>query len=49
MIEGEWGTKVVAPGGKDQEVITFYLEPGTYDMLCFVPGPDGGKSHLLTA
>ena len=41
MIEGEWETGLAAPGGEDEEVITFDLEPGTYGALCFVGGPDG--------
>ena len=41
MIEGEWETGLAAPGGEDEEVITFDLEPGTYGALCFISGPDG--------
>ena len=32
---------LAAPGGKDEEVVTGDLEPGSYAMLCFIPGPDG--------
>jgi len=41
MIEGIWETGIAAPGGDDDEVITFDLEPGNYGALCFIPGPDG--------
>jgi hypothetical protein len=41
MIEGVWETGIAAPGGEDDEVITFDLAPGNYGALCFLPGPDG--------
>lgn len=41
MLEGDWSTNLAAPGGEDDEVITFDLEPGNYAALCFIPGPDG--------
>ena len=41
MLEGDWNTGLAAPGGEDDEVITFDLEPGNYAALCFVSGPDG--------
>lgn len=41
LIEGVWETGVAAPGGEDEEVITFDLEPGTYGVACFIAGPDG--------
>ena len=48
MIEGEWETVgLAAPGGEDEETITFDLEPGTYGALCFIPGPDGQTPHAF--
>ena len=47
VIEGEWGSKTAAPDGTDEEVVTFDLEPGTYGMVCFVPGPDGAPHAFL--
>jgi hypothetical protein len=41
MIEGDWSTGLAAPGGEDDEVITFDLEPGNYAALCFISGADG--------
>lgn len=41
MIVGEWDTGLAAPGGEDEEVVTFDVEPGNYGALCFVAGPDG--------
>jgi len=41
MIAGDWNTGLAAPGGEDDEAITFDLEPGNYAALCFVSGPDG--------
>jgi hypothetical protein len=37
----ERSSGLAAPGGDDQEVINADLTPGTYAMLCFLPGPDG--------
>jgi len=42
VIEGDWSTGLAAPdGGKDDEVITFDLEPGNYGAVCFISGADG--------
>jgi hypothetical protein len=41
MIEGIWETGLAAPGGADDEVISFDVEPGNYGALCFISGPDG--------
>ncbi len=38
---GDWETGIAAPGGSDEEVITFDAEPGEYVLYCFLPGPDG--------
>jgi uncharacterized cupredoxin-like copper-binding protein len=38
---GFWETGTAAPGGSDEEVVTFDLEPGDYAMLCWIPGADG--------
>ena len=47
VIEGEWETGAAAPGGDDEEVITFDLEPGTYALLCFIPSADGTPHAAL--
>lgn len=39
-----WSTNAAAPetgGDVDLEQLTFDVEPGTYAMLCFLPGPTG--------
>lgn len=46
VTEGGWGTGIAAPGGEDEEVVTFDLEPGTYALMCFIPGP-GGTPHAF--
>lgn len=46
LIEGIWETGLAAPGGEDDEVITFDLEAGTYGAVCFVSGP-GGTPHAF--
>jgi hypothetical protein len=40
-IVASWETGTAAPGGSDEEVVTFDLEPGHYGMLCWIPGADG--------
>lgn len=47
VIEGEWETGLAAPGGDDEEVITFDLEPGTYALLCFISSADGTPHAFL--
>lgn len=37
VAEGFWESGTAAPGGEDEEVITFDLEPGSYGMVCFIP------------
>ena len=39
------GTGLAAPGG-DTEFLTVDLEPGTYGIYCFLPGP-GGTPHVF--
>lgn len=41
VTEGSWDTNLAAAGGEDEEVITVDLEPGTYALFCFIPGPTG--------
>jgi hypothetical protein len=41
VTNGEYDSGTAAPGGEDEEVVTLDLEPGSWVMLCFVPGPDG--------
>lgn len=42
LIEpGSAESDLAAPGGEDEEVLTFELTPGDYGMVCFLPGPDG--------
>ncbi|HTH05730.1 MAG TPA: hypothetical protein VL916_07660 [Ilumatobacteraceae bacterium] len=40
-INETWSGGLAAPGGEDDEVLTFDLEPGNYVVACFVPGADG--------
>jgi len=35
------------PGGEDTEYLNIELEPGTYALTCFIPGPDG-TPHAFT-
>jgi hypothetical protein len=37
----EFESGLAAPGGDDEEIITTDLAPGSWAMLCFIPGPDG--------
>ncbi len=46
-IEGFWETGIAAPGGDDEEVVTFDLEPGNYAMYCFIPTADGTPHAFL--
>jgi hypothetical protein len=41
VLDGEWDSDLAAPGGDDEEVITFDLEPGEYAFVCFIPSADG--------
>jgi plastocyanin len=47
LVEGFWGTGMAAPGGADEEVVTFDLQPGTYGLVCFVPSADGTPHAML--
>ena len=40
-FDGMWSTGLAAPGGDDEEVLTFDLVPGDYVMMCFLPAADG--------
>jgi plastocyanin len=39
--ENSWQSYIAAPGGDDEEVLTFDLTPGTYGLVCFISGADG--------
>lgn len=45
--EGVWSTLLAAPGGEDDEVITFDVEAGDYGAVCFIPGADG-QPHVAS-
>ena len=53
-VEESWTTNLAAPGGDDDEVITFDVEPGNYGLVCFILSADGtlhallGMQHELT-
>ncbi len=47
VTDGSWETNLAAPGGNDEEVITFDLESGTYALFCFIPGPTGEPHAAL--
>jgi hypothetical protein len=42
--EGRWASGLAAPGGDDDEALTFDLEPGRYEVRCLVPTADG-RTH----
>lgn len=43
--EMAYGTPALLYGGQKTEVISDTMEPGTYGVVCFLPGPDG-KPHI---
>ncbi len=46
-VEGAWSTLLAAPGGEDEEVITFDVEAGDYGAVCFISGADG-QPHVAS-
>jgi hypothetical protein len=45
--EGVWSTLLAAPGGEEDEVISFDVEAGDYGAVCFIPGADG-QPHVAS-
>lgn len=39
-VEEVAGTRLAAPGGEDEEIVTVDLAPGNYAFVCFLPGAD---------
>ncbi len=38
---------MAAPGGEDEEVVTFDVEAGDYGAVCFISGADGQPHAAL--
>lgn len=36
-----YGTPAMLTGGQETEVVSDVMQPGTYGVVCFLPGPDG--------
>jgi len=47
VTDGSWGSDFAAPGGKDDEVLTLDLTPGTYALFCWVTGPTGQPHAMM--